>query len=523
MTPPPEAAPETLAECEALVREIERLREEVIQVGHRQRELQRIQARLTAPPWHPAVLLGSTPTSRGMEAVVSHAGSVRVVGILDALDPSSLKAGDEVLLGSDLNVVVARLDTRYLATGETAQYERTLPDGRIVVRSRDEEVVTRMAADLEGAGLRAGDQVRWSRGLGMAFERIDRPTGEHLFLEDTPADGFAEIGGLDREIGQLQRVIRLHLEHPETARRYRLRRKASVLLAGPPGTGKTLMARALANWLAGLSPSGRARFINVKPAGLHSMWYGQSEANYREAFRVAREAGAREPDVPVVMFFDEVDAVGGSRGQSLHNVDDRVLTAFMAELDGLESRGNILVVAATNRRDALDPALLRPGRLGDLILQIPRPGAESAREVFARHLPAGIPYAAAAGPEAAIAAGISRIYAPNGLGDLAVLTMRDGKRRPVTARDLVSGAVIAKICQAAIEHACFREQEEGERGLRATDLLQAIDAEFVSTAGALTPRNCHLHLDDLPQDVDVVNVEQTVRRGRAEYRVLRIA
>ena len=108
--------------------------------------------------------------------------------------------------------------------------------------------------------------------------------------------------------------------------------------------------------------------MNVKPAGLHSMWYGQSEANYREAFRVAREAGAREPEVPVVMFFDEVDAVGGARGDWGHRVDDRVLTAFMAELDGLESRGNVLVIAATNRRDALDPALLRPGRLGDLVL-----------------------------------------------------------------------------------------------------------------------------------------------------------
>jgi hypothetical protein len=77
------------------------------------------------------------------------------------------------------------------------------------------------------------------------------------------------------------------------------------------------------------------------------MWYAQSEANYREAFRIAREAGTREPGVPVVIFFDEVDAVGGARGRSLQGTDDRVLTAFMAELDGLESRGNILVVAAT--------------------------------------------------------------------------------------------------------------------------------------------------------------------------------
>jgi proteasome-associated ATPase len=204
-------------------------------------------------------------------------------------------------------------------------------------------------------------------------------------------------------------------------------------------------------------------------------------------------------------------------------VDDRVLTAFMAELDGLESRGNILVVAATNRRDALDPALLRPGRLGDLVLEIGRPGAEAAGEIFARHLPAEIPYEPPGSREDQIAAAISRVYAPNGLGDLAVLTLRDGKRRPVTAGHFMSGARIAKVCQAAIEQACLREQDQGPTGLRTSDLLQAVDAEFLTAAGALTPRNCLVHLEDLPQDVDVVRVEPVVRRVRAEYRFLRPA
>jgi len=125
-----------------------------------------------------------------------------------------------------------------------------------------------------------------------------------------------------------------------------------------------MIARALANWLGQLAREGRSRFMHVKPSALHSMWYAQSEANYREAFRIAKEAGESDPDTPVVMFFDEIDSVGAARGDVLTRVDDRVLTSFMAELDGLESRGNVLVVAATNRREALDPALLRPGRLG---------------------------------------------------------------------------------------------------------------------------------------------------------------
>lgn len=500
--------------------ETERLAATLREVQQRQRELEEIHRRLTAPPWHPAVVLGVIPTDRGLEAVVSHAGAVRVVGI-QGLDPDSLRPGDDVLLATDRNVVLGRLDACFHDVGDTAEYQRTLPDGRIVIRVRDEDVVTRAAARLDPGTLRHGDLVRWNRSLGMAFERVERPRGEHLFLEETPPERFTALGGLDGQIARLQQNLRLHLHHPDTVRRYGLRPRASVLLAGPPGTGKTLLARALANWLAGVSPSGRSRFINVKPAALHSMWYAQSEANYREAFRVAREAGATEPGVPVVMFFDEVDAIGGLRGQALRGVDDRVLTAFMAELDGLETRGNILVVAATNRREALDPALLRPGRLGDLILEIPRPGAEAAAEIFARHLPPDVPWNPAAAREESIATGVSRMFAPNGLGHLATLTFRDGRRREVTGRDLVSGALIARICQGALERACARELDGGTRGVRTDDLLEEIDSGLGAAAAGLTPRNCHHHLDDLPQDVDVVRVEPVIRRARAAYRVLR--
>ncbi len=512
---------------EILLGENDRLKEGLERVRHKQEELERVFERLTAPPWHAAVFLGSARTPRGTSAVVAHNNVPRVVNVTDEVNLDFLRAGDEVLLSHELNAVVGTLPRRFLHSGETALFDRWLDGDRMIVRARDEEIVVQAAGALLPSGLRPGDRVRWNRGLGMAFERLESSRGEHLFLEETPADSFAEIGGLDGQIEQLRRAIRLHHEHAGTVRKYRLRRKASVLLVGPPGTGKTLLARALANWLGRISPEGRARFMNVKPGSLHSMWYAQSEANYREAFRVAREAGEREPGVPVVMFFDEVDSVGAARGESRHGVDDRVLTALMAELDGLEAKGNILVVAATNRRDALDPALLRAGRLGDLILEIPRPGREAGREIFARHIPADIPFAAGAGAaaprEALIEAAVSRIYAPNGLGDLATVTLRDGKRRPITARDLVNGAAIAKICQAALERACLRDAETGDAGLGLPDLLEAIDVEFESATRTLTPGNCRRYLDDLPQDVDVVRVEPVLRRLRRIHRVLRVA
>lgn len=512
---------------EFLLTETDGLFRSVDQIRRKQQELEQMHQRLTAPPWHSAVFLGTAPTERGVSAVVAYHNAPRVVNVADTVDLDALRAGDEVMLGTELNVVVGMLPRRFLASGETAVFDRWLSGDRMIVRSRDEEIVVQAATGLTASELQPGDQVRWNRGLGMAFERLERSPGEHLFLEDMPRESFAQVGGLDAQIAQLQRAISLHYEHPEIVSRYGLRRKGSVLLAGPPGTGKTLMARALANWLGQLSGAGRSRFMNVKPGSLHSMWYAQSEANYREAFRVAREAGASEPDVPVVMFFDEVDSVGAARGESRQGVDDRVLTALMAELDGLEARGNILVVAATNRRDALDPALLRAGRLGDLVLEIPRPNRDAARQIFARHLPAGIPYAGVAGAaiarDALIEAAVSRIYAPNGMGDLATVTLRDGKRRPVSARDLASGAAIANICQAAIERACLRDAESGHPGLALADLLETIDAEFESATRTLSPDNCRRYLDDLPQDVDVVRVEPVLRRLRRLHRVLQIA
>ena len=518
-----------------LVGEVTRLREGLQEATELQGRLREALDAFTSSPWLPGILIDLTTTPSGQRAIVSVGGSFRVVPLDDRLDPSTLASGDEVFLSKDSGILAAKSSCPALWCGETAAVARTLPDGRLVIRWRDEEVVVRLAASLRQAALSAGDLVRWDRSAWMAFEKVEQDDGAHLFLEQTPRESFDAIGGLDTQIEALRRCLDLHGLHPELAQRYRLRQKRSVLLAGPPGTGKTMMARALASWIAQMSRSGKSRFMNIKPAALHSEWFGRSEANYREAFRVARRASAECPEVPVVMFFDEVDAIGGPRGSSHMQVDDRVLTAFMAELDGLEERGNIFVVAATNRRDAIDPALLRPGRLGDTILSIGRPRMQAAREIFSKHLAEDIPYMsrsrvdpahpsdATAIRQEAIEAVVSHLYAPNTDNTLATVMLRDGSQRVVRAADLLSGASIAKIVTDATECACYRELETGESGVCVEDLLAAAADELQSAVGGLTPANCRAYVDGLPQDVDVVRVDPAERRVTRTYTYLDVA
>ncbi|MEW6207436.1 MAG: AAA family ATPase [Acidobacteriota bacterium] len=486
-----------------------------------QQQLEAMFEKLTSPPWYPAVFLGLAPMGQSQAAMVAQGGAWSVVRISDEVDPFSLQTGDEVLLNGERNVLLSR-SSRFLDAGEIASFDRYTSDGRMVIRHRDEEKVVWASGQLSRMELKQGDLVRWNHNVLVAFEKIERTQDSSLFLEEVPDITFDDIGGLGNQIRNLLRSLKLHIHHPEIARKYRLEPKRSVLLVGPPGTGKTMIAKALANWLRDSSRSKQVRFMNIAPGSLRSMWYGETERQYREAFRIAREMGREQPEIPVVMFFDEVDSVGAVRGSSINNIDDRVMPALMAELDGLRDRGNIMVVAATNRRDTIDPALLRAGRLGDMVLEVPRPDARAAREIFAKYLAGREAFARPgqsqhAAQQEMIEAAVAKIYSPNSDNELATITFRDGTRRVVHASDLISGASIKNMVGEAGNLASEREVEEGVSGLHLSDLMAAIASEFESLAGALAPENCHAHLTNLQRGVGVVSVEPSQRKVARPY------
>jgi proteasome-associated ATPase len=519
-----ENGPENAAVIDGMVLEhVSRMRGTIESLGSEHEALREIVGNLTAPPYFPAIYLAPAVTLGLRGAVVQTENDRRIVQLGLDVNADQLLPGDEVLLSHERNCLIANLESPSFLTGEVASYSRSLGDGRMVLSFHDEEIVILPKTSLASTQLKSGDRIRFQRNAGVAFEKIEASKGDEYFMESTPTDTFAEIGGLDEEIETLKRVLTLHVFHGETTARYRLPRKRSVLMEGPPGNGKTKMARAVCNWLAGQSPAGRSRFINVKPGGLNSEWFGATEQRYREIFRVAREMADADPTVPVVMFWDEVDAIGGHRGEWTHHIDDRMLNAFMAELSGLEDRGNMVLLAATNRMDSIDPALLRPGRLGDLVLHFPRPGSKAARAILARYLPSDIPFAAnGEGPararESLLDLAIGQLFAPSRETELADLMLRDGKHRVVRAADLVSGAHLTALAQSAIERACVREAEGGPCGVCPADISAAVVDFCQSAPRALTPRNARNYLYDLPQDVDVVRVDFIGREANQPYR-----
>lgn len=193
-------------------------------------------------------------------------------------------------------------------------------------------------------------------------------------LEESPAITFENIGGLEKEIEEVREAVEYPLTKPEIYERVGVEPPKGILLYGPPGTGKTLIAKAVAH-------QARATFIRMSGSELVHKYIGEGAQLVRELFSLAREKA------PSIVFIDEIDAVGSTRtndGTSGSAEVQRTLMQLLAEMDGFDTRGDVRIMAATNRVDMLDPALLRPGRF-DRIISIPLPDPKGRMEILKIH------------------------------------------------------------------------------------------------------------------------------------------
>jgi transitional endoplasmic reticulum ATPase len=203
--------------------------------------------------------------------------------------------------------------------------------------------------------------------------RFVEPSALREVLIETPNVGWSDIGGLEEVKQTLMEAIEWPLKYPDIFEKMGAKPPKGILLYGSPGTGKTLLAKAVAK-------ESEANFIHVKGPSLMSKFVGESEKGIRETFRKAKQTA------PCIIFFDEIDSMTPRRGSGItdSHVSERVISQLLTEMDGLEELHGVIILAATNRMDLIDPALLRAGRF-DYLLSIPAPDEKARAEIFRIH------------------------------------------------------------------------------------------------------------------------------------------
>ncbi len=442
--------------------------------------------RLTKPPHTVGTYLG--PGADAGLMVTVQGRKVQVEATEEARS-DRLEPGQELLLNDSLQVVaVGRFEDR----GELMSIAELLEDGRVLVAGRgDEERIVHLSGRVRDVGVRAGDTLLVDIRSGTATERIDRSEVERLVLEEVPDVTYDDIGGLDQQIDAIRDAIELPYLHADRFRDYGLRPPKGILLYGPPGCGKTMIAKAVAGSLALRAEESRgaqvrSHFLSIKGPELLNKYVGETERQIRLVFQRARER-ARDGH-PVVIFFDEMEALFRTRGTGVSSdVETTIVPQLLAEIDGVESLRDVIIIGASNREDMIDPAILRPGRL-DVKIRIERPGREAARSILALTMRSDVPLdaelLAAHGGDRTAAAGalvelaISRVY-DEGEGS-AFLEVRyaSGGTEVLHFHDFSSGAMLASIVARAKRIAIKREVTGGGAGLAPAHVEAAVAEEF---------------------------------------------
>jgi proteasome-associated ATPase len=444
--------------------------------------------KLTQPPSAYGTLLSMNDD--GTVDVFSGGRKMRVA-VHPGLDPHDLTRGCEVVLNESLNVVMARQSEN---AGEVVSIKEMIGDGRAIIIGRaDEERVVELSSDLDDVLVRSGDSVLMDSRSGLLLEKLPRAEVEELVLEEVPDIAYTDIGGLDEQIEQIADAVELPFLHQDLFAEHKLPAPKGILLYGPPGCGKTLIAKAVANSLAKKVANSdgdlqaKSYFLNIKGPELLNKYVGETERQIRLVFQRAREKS--EEGWPVIVFFDEMDSMFRTRGSGISSdVESTIVPQLLAEIDGVESLRNVIVIGASNREDLIDPAILRPGRL-DVKIKIERPNETAASQIFARYLTNDLPLntdevnsLGGGDPEKYVQGVIERtveeMYRTDRENEFLEVTYQNGDKEIMYFKDFSSGAMIENIVRRAKKLAIKRHLANGPKGIRLEDMIASIHQEY---------------------------------------------
>jgi proteasome-associated ATPase len=445
--------------------------------------------KLTQPPSAYGTFLGTNDD--GSVDVFSGGRKMRV-SLHPDIETTELQRGNEVVLNESLNVILAREGE---GQGEVVVLKELLEGGtRALVFGRaDEERVAELSDALIGVKLRAGDTILMESRTGLLIEKLARPEVEELVLEEVPDVTYADVGGLDDQIEAITDAVELPYLYRELYAEHKLPAPKGILLYGPPGCGKTLIAKAVANSLAKKvaevtgNTNTRSYFLNIKGPELLNKYVGETERQIRLVFQRAREKS--EEGVPVIVFFDEMDSLFRTRGTGISSdMESTIVPQLLAEIDGVETLKDVIVIGASNREDLIDPAILRPGRL-DVKIRIERPNENAAAQIFGRYLTPDLPLDAdevrslgggdpAKATQVMIESTVAEMYRDDEENRFLEVTYQNGDKEVLYYRDFSSGAMIENIVRRAKKLAIKRTIANEGRGIRTQDLFDSIRQEY---------------------------------------------
>ena len=475
----------------------------------------------------PAHRIG-TVLSQGEEdliRLVSGGTEYQAAVLPELIKEGNLKIGDQVALNEGF-VVIAKLPLP--DHGPMARISGKLQGEQWLVQaaSGNTETVALPHADLDGTNLKEGEEVFLDANQKVILGKLAKRESKLLVEDDFEQVEWSQVGGQDKVKEEIRKVLEYPLLHENILKEMEYQVPKGFLFYGPPGCGKTLVGRAiLTEVIKKLSEQENSelegRFIHVKGPEILNMWLGESERKIREIFKKARDY-KEKGQVPFI-FIDEAESILGTRqAWRGSNISNTVVPMFCAEMDGIQSLRDTVVILATNRPDLIDPAIIRPGRI-DRKIKVRRPNREECKQILRVYLKDGLPreyedFDKMAEPF------LDNLFTRNPEQEVLVMTLRSGGNKKMHWCDFISGATIEGIIKRAKEHAIERAIDGEKLCITVDDLTTALKTEFKE--GSLLPAESNLedwlHLLDMdsknvvrvrkPNESDSAT-ENTIRRS----------
>ncbi len=399
----------------------------------------------------------------------------------EILEDGELQVGDQVAVNEGF-VAIAKLPRP--ERGPISRIVSRLDDGHWLVGggANTSESMVIPCTELEQETFKEGDEVVLDPTQKVIMKRLPKRQSKSLVEDDYVPVTWKQVGGQEKVIKEVRKVIEYPILHEEILNKMEYRMPKGFLFYGPPGCGKTLIGKAILSDVVSQLKSKdegsrnlEGRFIHVKGPEILNMWLGESERKVREIFKRAREY--KEKGKLPFIFIDEAESVLGTR-QAMrgNNISNTLVPMFCAEMDGIQSVREMVVILATNRPDLMDPAILRPGRI-DRKIKVGRPSREDCEAILKVYLKLELPTEGDL-----INPFLDQLFKRTPEQEALVLTLRSGGFKKLYWKDFISGAILEGIVLRAKERAIERAITGEELQIKSDDMTQALHNEFTENS-----------------------------------------